>query len=173
MGSPLVIFVESAQEVERARKQDADGPFAFAHDGGDLRAAQVISKTQAQRLPLDGRELFQLVMQMRILLLLQSYMFRSVSVVVKKQISDQIDIRPLPEPSVCEGREPALSRPQRPRSPPAIQCAGRHRLDRDARHGGEVVIPGRRAAANPESIVQRRVFMLGWTAPNGIECARL
>jgi hypothetical protein len=30
-----------------------------------------------------------------------------------------------------------------------------------------------KGAANPESIFQRLVFMLGWTAPDGIDCARL
>src|SRR5258707_13629669 len=58
-GSSLGFLVVRAQELEGAPDQDAHGPFAFAHDGGDLdspeafRKAEPHNRLQLRREPLE------------------------------------------------------------------------------------------------------------------------
>src|SRR5258708_19829965 len=74
-GSSLGFLVVSAQELEGAPDQDAHGPFAFAHDGGDLGSAESMRKAQAHNLLLLRRQTLERCLQFALRLLAQHHLF--------------------------------------------------------------------------------------------------
>src|SRR5713101_2771653 len=77
-GSSLGFLVVRAQELEGAPDQDAHGPFAFAHDGGDLGSAESMRKAQAQNLLLLRRQTLERCLQFALRLLAQHHLFGSL-----------------------------------------------------------------------------------------------